>query len=49
MISDLIPITVARLPRAKCGHCGARRVLFVLTVYGEVRGVALCAICAGLR
>jgi hypothetical protein len=49
MISDLIPITLIRLPRNKCGACGKRRILFALTVYGEVRGVALCAICARIR
>jgi len=48
-IADLIPVTLRRLPRHPCGECGKRRVLFVLTVYGEVRGLALCAICAGLR
>jgi hypothetical protein len=49
MLADLIPVTLVRLPRNKCGSCGRRRILFVLTVYGEVRGVALCAICAQLR
>jgi len=48
-LADLISVAVTRLPRDKCGGCGKRRILFVLTVYGEVRGVALCAICAGLR
>lgn len=48
-IADLIPVAVHRLPRRPCGCCGKRRVLFVLTVYGEPHGVALCAICAQLR
>jgi hypothetical protein len=48
-IADLIPIALQRLPRHNCGSCGKRRVLFALTVYGELRGLALCAICAGLR
>jgi hypothetical protein len=49
VIADLIPITLIRLPRNKCAECGKRRILFALTVYGEVRGVALCAICARIR
>ena len=49
MIADLIPVNLVRLPRNKCGGCGKRRVLFALTVYGEIRGVALCAICAQIR
>ena len=48
-LADLISVAVARLPRDKCGECGKRRILYVLTVYGEVRGVAVCAICARLR
>jgi hypothetical protein len=48
-LSVSIPVRFVRLPRAKCGQCNARRVLFALTVYGEVRRVALCAICAQLR
>ena len=48
-IADLISVALRRLPRHPCGECGKRRVLFVLTVYGEPRGLALCAICAGLR
>jgi hypothetical protein len=48
-LANLIPIALTRLPRANCGGCGRRRVLFVFTVYGEVRGVALCAICASIR
>ncbi len=48
-LADLIPVALVRLPRNKCGQCGNRRVLIVLTVYGENRGVAQCAICAGLR
>ena len=46
---DIIPIGLRRLPRHPCAGCGKRRVLFVLTVYGEPRGGALCAICADLR
>ena len=45
----LIPVTLVRLPRQKCHHCGMRRVLFVLTVYDVPRGLALCATCAGVR
>jgi len=45
----VIPIAFRRLPRDTCNGCGMRRVLFVLTVYGEPRGLALCAMCAGLR
>ncbi len=48
-LADLVPIVVRRLPRQKCDGCRKRRVLFVLTVYGESRGMALCAICAQLR
>jgi len=47
MLADLIPVSLVRLPRNACGACGKRRILFALTVYGEVRGVALCASCAG--
>ena len=49
MLADLIPVALVRLPRNKCGECRQRRVLFALTVYGEIRGVALCAICSNLR
>ena len=49
MLADLIPVALFRLPRNKCGSCGKRRILFALRVYGETRGVALCAICAQLR
>lgn len=48
-LADLIPVAIERLPRHPCGNCKKRRVLFVLTVYGEPRGMALCAICAQLR
>ena len=45
----LIPVTLRRLHRDKCGYCQKRRVLFVLTVYDVPRGVALCATCSGFR
>lgn len=48
-LADLVPVAVRRLPRRDCAHCGKRRVLFVLTIYGEPRGLALCAICAQIR
>ena len=47
-LADLIPVALLRLPRRPCEGCERRRVLFVLTVYGEPRGVALCATCAGI-
>ena len=49
MRADLIPVAMVRLPRNKCGSCGKRRILFALSVFGEIRGVALCAICAWPR